>query len=211
MKKNLLPVRDFKLAIAHTTLWMFAFWLVEYPLDDWAATAVILYVSLWLSRESVLALIYFVAKRLQGYARCVAQKAGAELRDDVPPADNFRDKLLSTALVLILCSTIIGLSLTIGIPVVNMYERTPLPFYFSWVAWGLLLGGGLGVLLMFGLVTWWLSSVEAEVEATIGYELARKVANRQPTELELKLLFLPLLFLFLLYHFHLQSKRGHRK
>lgn len=211
MKKNLLPVRDFKLAIAHATLWMSAFWLVEYPIDDWAATAVILYVSLWLSRASVLTLIYSVSKRLQEYARRVAQKAGVELRDDLPSADNFRDKLLSTALVLILCSTIIGLSLTIGIPVVSIYERTPLPFYFSWVAWGLLLVGGLGVLLMFGLVIWWLSSVEAEIEATIGSEPTRKVANRQPTELEFKLLFLPVLFLFLLYHFHLQSGRGHRK
>ena len=211
MKKNLLPVRDFKLAIAHTTLWMFAFWLVEYPIDDWATTAVILYVSLWLSRASVLALIYSVAKRLQGYARRVTQKAGVELRDDVPSADNFRDKLLSTALVLILWSTIIGLSLTMGIPVVSIYASTPLPFYFSWIAGGLLLVGGLGVLLTFGLVIWWLSSVEAGIEATIGTEPTRKLANHQPTELELKLLLLPLLFLFLLYHFHLQSGRGHRK
>ena len=65
-----------------------------------------------------------------------------------------------------------------------------------------------GLLLVGGLVVWRLSSVEAGIEATIGSEPARKVANRQPTELELKLLFLPVLFLFLLYHFHLQSNPG---
>ena len=207
MKTNLLPIRDFKLAIAHTAAWMFAFWLAEYPIDDWGVTAVILYVSLWLSREIVLTLIRSAGKRLQDYTRRVALKAGIELREDSPAENSFRDKLLIVVSDLLVCFTFIGLSLIVGIPVVSIYGLTPLPFYFSWVAWGLLLVGGLGVFLMFGLVVWWLSSAEAEIDAALGSERARKVSNRRPTELELRLLFLPLLFLFLLYQFHLQSGR----
>ena len=120
---------------------------------------------------------------------------------------SFRDKLLTAVSGLLVCFTIIGLSLIAGIPVISIYGLTPLPFYFSWVAWGLFLVGGLGVFLMFGLVVWWLSSAEAEIDAALGSEPARKVANRRPTELELRLLFLPLLFLFLLFQFHLQSGR----
>lgn len=191
MKTNLLPIRDFKLAIVHAAVWMFAFWQVEYPTDDWGVTAVILYVSLWLSREVVLTLLRSAGKRLQGYAKRVALKAGIELRKDAPAENGFRDKLFIGVSYLLVCSTFIGLSLIVGVPMVSIYGITPLPFYFSWVAWGLFLVGGLGVFLMFGLVVWWLSSVEA------GIESARQVANRQPTELELRLLFLPLLFLFL--------------
>lgn len=203
MKKSLLPVRDFGLATVHTTAWMLVFWLVEYPLDDWAVTAAILYVSLWLAGGFVLTSIHAAVKHLQGYTKRVAQKAGIELRDEVPTEDSFRDKLLSATLVVILGFTIIGLSLTVGIPLVSICERTPLPFYINWVAWGLLLIGGLGVSLMFGLFGWWISSAEAEIDAALGSEPAHKVANRQPTELELRLLFLPLLFLF---HLHTYRK-----
>lgn len=203
MKTNLLPVRDFKLAIAHTTVWMFAFWLAEYPIDDWAVTVVILYVSLWLSGAVVSTLI----RSAESYTRRVAQKAGVEIRENSPSEYSTRDMLLIVVSGLLVGFTIVGLSLIVGIPVVSIYGLTPLPFYFNWVAWGLLLVGGFGVFLMFGLVVWWLSSAEAGIDAAIGSEPARKVANRQPTELELRLLFLPLLFLFLLYQFHLQSGR----
>ena len=129
MKKNLLPVRDFKLAIAYTTAWMFAFWVVEYPIGDWAVTAVVLYVSLWLAREVVSALVQFVAERMQEYAKRVAQKAGVELLDHSPPEYSLRDKLLYAALLLLLCFTIIGLSLIAGSPG-SVYMGLPhfLPF-----------------------------------------------------------------------------------
>ena len=204
MRKSLLPVRDFKLAIAYTTAWMFAFWLVEYPIGDWAATAVVLYVSLWLAREVVSALVQFVAERMQEYAKRVAQKAGVELLDHSPPEYSLRDKLLYAALFLLLCFTIIGLSLTAGIPVLSLYGLAPLPSFFNWIAWGLFLVGGVGISLLFGIVMWLLSSADAGINTAIASQQAHAAVHRQPTELELRLLFL---YLLLLYRFHLQFGR----
>lgn len=202
MKKALLPVRDFKLAIAYTTAWMFAFWVVEYPIGDWAVTAVVLYISLWLSREVVSASILFVEERVEEYAKRVAQKAGVELRVDSSSEYSLRDKLLYAALFLLLYFTIIGLSLIVGILVIRLYGLPPLPPFFNWIAWGLFLVGGIGVSMLFGIVMWLLSSADAEIDATIVSTPA--AVNRKPTELELRLLFL---YLLLLYHFHLQFGR----
>ena len=204
MRKSLLPVRDFKLAIAYTTAWIAAFWVVEYPIGDWAVTAVVLYVTLWLAREVVSALVQFVAERMQAYARRVAQKAGVELLDHSPSEYSFRDKLLYAVLLLLLCFTIIGLSLIGGIPVISLYELTPLPSFFNWIAWGLFLVGGVGISLLFGIVMWLLSSADAGINTAIASQQAHAAVHRQPTELELRLLFL---YLLLLYRFHLQFGR----
>ena len=202
MKKALLPIRDFKLAIAYTTAWMFAFWVVEYPIGDWAVTAVVLYVSLWLSREVVSASILFVEKRVEEYAKRVAQKAGVELRVDSSSEYSLRDKLLYAALFLLLYFTAIGLSLIVGSLAIRLYGLTPLPFFFNWIAWGLFIVGGIGVSMLFGIVMWLLSSADAEIDATIVSTPA--AVNRKPTELELRLLFL---YFLLLYSFHLQFGR----
>ena len=198
MKKSLLPVRDFKLAIAYTTAWMFAFWLVEYPIGDWAVTAVVLYVSLWLSREAVSALILFAEKRMQRYAT----KAGVEFREYSSSEYSLRGKFLYAALFL-LYFTIIGLSLTAGIPVLSLYGLAPLPAFFNWVAWGLFLIGGISISLLFGIVMWLLSSADAGINTAIASQQAHAAVHRQPTELELRLF----LYLLLLYCFHLQFGR----
>ena len=199
MKKSLLPVRDFKLAIAYTTAWMFAFWLVEYPIGDWAATAVVLYVSLWLAREVVSALILFAEKRMQRYAT----KAGVEFREYSFSEYSLRDKLLYAALFLLLYFAIIGLSLIAGSPVLSLYGLAPLPVFFNWVAWGLFLVGGVGISLILGIVMRLLSSADAGINTTIASQQAHAAVHRQPTELELRLF----LYLLLLYCFHLQFGR----
>ncbi len=200
MKKALLPVGDFKLAIAYTTVWMLAFWVVEYPIGDWAVTAVILYGSLWLSREVVSALILFSEMRLQKYAR----QAGVEPRVDPPAEYSFRDRLFLAVSFLLACFTIIGLSLIAGIPAVSLYGLTPLPAFFNWIAWSLFLVGGVGISLILGVVMWLLSSADAGINTAIASQQAHAAVHRQPTELELRLLFL---YLLLLYRFHLQFGR----
>ena len=204
MKKALLPVRDFKLAIAYTTAWMFAFWVVEYPIGDWAVTAVVLYVSLWLSREVVSASILFAEERMQEYAKRVALKAGVDFLECSPSEYSLRDKLLLAALLLLACFTITGLSLIVGIPAISLYGLASLPSFFNWIAWGLFLIGGVGISLIFGIVMWLLSSADAGVNTAIASQQAHAAVNRKPTELELRLLFL---YLLLLYRFHLQFGR----
>ncbi len=204
MKKALLPVGDFKLAIAYTTAWMFAFWLIEHPIGDWAVTAVVLYGLLWLSREVVSVLILFVEERMQGYAKRVVQKAGVTLCVESLPEYSFRDKLFLAAAVSLTFFTIIGLSLIVGIPAIRLYGLTPLPSSFTWIAWGLFLVGGISVSLIFGIVMWLLSSAEAGINTAIAPQQAYAATNRKPTELELRLLFF---YVLLLYRFHLQFGR----
>lgn len=204
MKKALLPVGDFKLAIAYTTAWMFAFWLIEHPIGDWAVTAVVLYGLLWLSREVVSVLILFVEERMQGYAKRVVQKADVTLCVESLPEYSFRDKLFFAAAVSLTFFIIIGLSLIVGIPAIRLYGLTPLPSSFTWIAWGLFLVGGISVSLIFGIVMWLLSSAEAGINTAIAPQQAYAATNREPTELELRLLFF---YVLLLYRFHLQFGR----
>lgn len=204
MKKALLPVGDFKLAIAYTTAWMLAFWAVEYPIGDWAVTAVVLYGLLWLSREVVSVLILFVEKRMQGYAKRVVQKAGVKLCVESLPEYSLRDKLFFAAYLSLACFTIVGLSLIVGIPAISLYGLTPLPAFFTWIAWGLFLVGGIGVSLILGIAMWLLSSADAGINTAIASQQAYAAVNRKPTELELRLLFL---YVLLLYRFHLQFGR----
>ena len=204
MKKALLPVGDFKLAIAYTTAWMLAFWVVEHPIGDWAVTAVVLYGLLWLSREVVSVLILFVEKRMQGYAKRVVQKAGVELCVESLPEYSLRDKLFFAAYVSLACFTIIGLSLIVGLPAISLYGLTPLPAFFVWIAWGLFLVGGLGVSLILGIAMWLLSSANAGINTAIASQQAYAAVNRKPTELEWRLLFL---YVLLWYRFHLQFGR----
>ena len=204
MKKALLPVGDFKLAIAYTTAWMLAFWVIEHPIGDWAVTAVVLYGLLWLSREVVSVLILFVEERLQGYAKRVGQKAGVTLCVESLPEYSFRDKLFFAAAASLTCFTIIGLSLIVGIPAISLYGLTPLPASFTWIAWGLLLVGVIGVSLIFGIAIWLLASADAGMNTAIASQQAYAAVNHKPTELELRLLFL---YVLLLYRFHLQFGR----
>ncbi len=158
-KIKLLLIRDFKMAILHATIWILLFWVSRHPLDEWAMTAVVLYISLWLAIEIVLRLIWLTARLLSNYVIRTAQRIGVELPESQP--DSFSNKRFPIAVFLVLFSIIIGFSLSIGIPVTGLFGLTPLSPYFSWVAWGLLSVGGIGLLLIFGVIAIRLAIVNA--------------------------------------------------
>ena len=157
-KTKLLLIRDFKLAIIHATVWIILFSVTRHPLDEWAVTAVVFYISLWLSIEMVLRLVLLTVRLLSSYVSRTAQRIGVELSDS--QSHSFSNKR-PIAMVLVLFFTIIGFSLSIGIPAAGLLGLTPLSLYFNWTAWGLLGIGGLGLLLIFGVIAIRLAVVNA--------------------------------------------------
>lgn len=176
---KLLFIRDFKLAIIHATVWILLFWISGHPIDEWAVTAVVLYIPLWLSIEIVLRVVSFTARRLSNYASRTAQRAGIEFPER--QSQSLSNKRRTIA-VLILFSAIIGLSLSVGIPAAGLFGLTPLPSYFYWAAWGFLCIGGLGLLLIFGIAATILIVVNALHEGlgpriTRSHAMTRDVAS----------------------------------
>ena len=170
---KLLVIRDFKLAIIHATVWILLFWISGHPIDEWAVTAVVLYIPLWLSIEIVLRLVSFTARRLSNYVSRAAQKAGIEFPERRP--HGLSNKRRPIAVFLILFSTIIGLSLSVGIPAVGLVGLTPLPSYFYWAAWGFLCIGGVSLLLIFG-ITATLPTVVNALHGGLGSRITRSHA-----------------------------------
>ena len=176
---KLLLIRDFKLAIIHATVWILLFWISGHPIDEWAVTAVVLYIPLWLSIEIVLRTVSFAAGLLSNYVSRAAQRAGIEFSERQP--HGLSNKRRSLAAFLILFSAIIGLSLSVGIPAAGLFGLTPLPSYLSWAAWGFLCIGGLGLLLIFGIAATLLAVVNAlhedlEARITRSHAMTRDVA-----------------------------------
>lgn len=176
---KLLLIRDFKLAIIHATVWILLFWISGHPIDEWAVTAVVLYIPLWLSIEIVLRTVSFAAGLLSNYVSRAAQRAGIEFPERQP--HGLSNKRRSLAAFLILFSTIIGLSLSVGIPAAGLFGLAPLPSYLSWAAWGFLCIGGLGLLLIFGIAATLLAVVNAlhedlEARITRSHAMTRDVA-----------------------------------
>ena len=146
-------VTEFKLAIAHTTAWMFLFLASGHPLEEWAVTALVLYISVWASKEIILRLGLFALRHQANYGKRIMRKAGVELPENLSAERNFGVRLLSTCIILHLFAVVIGASLSFGIPASVLLGLTPLAYYFSWLGW-VLLGVGLTILWLFFAVTW---------------------------------------------------------
>ncbi len=69
VKVALSMVADFKLAMAHTTVWLLLLWASGHPLEEWAVTSLVLYIALWASKEVVLRLGLFALRRQSEYGR----------------------------------------------------------------------------------------------------------------------------------------------
>ncbi len=153
--KRFLPlmVAEIKLALAYGTVWLLLLWASGHPLEEWAVTSLVLYIALWASKEVVLRLGLFALRRQSEYGKRVMRKAGVELPEDLSVDRNFGVRLLSAVVVLMMFAVVAGASLSFGIPVAVALGITPLAHYFSWVGWGLL-GAGLVGLSLFFVFAW---------------------------------------------------------
>ena len=138
-KRFLFLARELLLAMVFATVWLLLLWVSRHPLDEWAVTVVVLYVTIWLSREIVSGLTQFVGARLADYGRRTMQKAGVELPEE--PTNKRVFGIITAVVVAAVLAAITGASLTIGIPAIGWLGLTPLAPYFTWVGWALLVIG----------------------------------------------------------------------
>ena len=150
LNKDLLPIRDFKLAALYAAVWILLFWAVGHPIEEWAVTVVVLYVALWISREVVVRAVWLATEALAQRARRVAEKFSIDIPDDVPAKLGSRGMLLLTVIIILTFAAVVGASLTAGIPAASLLGLTPLAAYFSWIGWALFGIGLAGMSLILG-------------------------------------------------------------
>ena len=143
---------DIRLALIYGTIWWPLLWLSGHPLEEWAMTAVVLYISLWLSRELIVNLVLFASKLLTDYGRRIANKAGIEISHDRIEQFSTRENLLFVSLVLLLFAAVVGASLSVAMPALVWLGLTPLAAYFIWLGWAFLGLGATGLALIFAVL-----------------------------------------------------------
>ena len=158
--KKLLPIEEFIGAIIHAAILLPLLAIIGHPVEEWAITAAVLYVFLWLSREVIAGLSLYVSKSLLCYGERVSQKLNVAILDNQPSEYNLPAKVITGVILVLLFCAIIGAGLGMGNFAINNFGLTPLPGYFPWVAWGLAIAGGLGLSCIFGLITLVLVAVD---------------------------------------------------
>ena len=161
LNREILPIRHFKLAALHGTVWMLLFWATDYPIEEWAVTVVVLYISLWACREIAAKTIWLAVDGLNQQARRVAEKLGVDITEDMPARQRRRGVLLIAFIGVLALFAVIGASLGIGIPVVSLLGLTPLPSYFNWVGLTLFGVGLVGLSLVLGALALMFTAIEA--------------------------------------------------
>ena len=150
LTKNLLPIRDFKIAAVYTVAALFLLWAIGYPVDEWAAAAVVLYISLRLSGEVIIRLAAYLARLLVSYGRRVARKYGIPVAENPAAKPRGRHSLLTMGVMLATLAFTVGVALTAGFNIMAAYNLPPFPAYWGLMAWTLLALGGAGLLVAFG-------------------------------------------------------------
>ena len=141
---------NIKLAVLHAIAWPLLFWVSGHPLEEWALTALVMYMAHWLSREVIVGLAMFALRRLTVRGRRALRNARIEVPnipgDEVSP----RVRLLAMFVIALLFFTVVGASLSVGVPVLSWLGLTPLAAYFVWGGWTMLAVGAVGLLFILG-------------------------------------------------------------
>ena len=149
--KKLLPVEEFIGAIIHATVLMLLLALVRHPVAEWAITAAVLYVFIWLSREIIARLALWLLESLTRYGERVSQSLGVEMSDYEQAGIERIGKIIAVIIAILLFSATIGIAFNLGSLAISSFGLTPLPAYFPWIAWGLAITGLVGLSCIFGL------------------------------------------------------------
>ena len=160
LKKDLLPIRNFKQAAICATLLFLLLVIIRHPVEELALTAAVLYVFLWLSKEVIERLVIYVLSGLVRYMGRIEQKPGAADWDSQSPQPNFVANASAVIMVALWLFAIIGAGFTLGSLAVNGAGLTPLPGYITVIAGGAFLAGTIGVSLILGLIALVLVAVD---------------------------------------------------
>ena len=158
--RQLLPIEEFIRAIIHAAILLPLLAIIGHPVEEWAITAAVLYVFLWLSREVIAGLSLYVSKSLLRYGERVSQKLNVAILDNQPSEYNLPAKVIASVILVLLFCAISGAGLGTGSLAVNGAGLTPLPGYIAVIAGGLFLAGTIGVSLILGLLALVLVAVD---------------------------------------------------
>ena len=150
ISKNPISAREFGFAAMYTAVMLPLLWAIGYPVDEWAAAAVVLYISLRLSGEVIIRLAAYLARLLVGYGRRVARKHGIPVAENPIAKPRGRRSLLAMGVMLATLAFTTGVALTAGFTIMAAYNLPPFPAYLGLMAWTLLALGGAGLLVAFG-------------------------------------------------------------
>ena len=150
ISKNPISAREFGFAAMYTAVMLPLLWAIGYPVDEWAAAAVVLYISLRLSCEVIIRLAAYLARLLVGYGRRVARKHGILVAENPVAKPRGRHSLLAMGVMLATLAFTTGVALTAGFTIMAAYNLPPFPAYCGLMAWTLLALGGAGLLVAFG-------------------------------------------------------------
>ncbi len=145
--------REFTLAIGFTTVCLILFAVSGHPVEEWSATAIVLYVSLWFSKEIFLGLLLFAIKRLLRYGSRVMSKAETQLYDIASIQSGPGYRLFMVIAHSVILAVVLGASLVLGTQAMALLDFTPLADYFNWIGW-MLLGVGIAFLSLYLTVMW---------------------------------------------------------
>ena len=149
--KKLLPIEEIIGAIIYATVLMLLLALVRHPVAEWAITAAVLYVFIWLSREVIAGLARWLSKSLIRYGERVSQRLDVEMSDYEQAGIELIGKIIAVIVAILLFSATIGIAFNLGSLAISSFGLTPLPAYFPWIAWGLAITGLVGLSCIFGL------------------------------------------------------------
>ena len=154
--------REVPLALVYSILWFVALGVFGYPEDERLGIVLIAYLTLWVSRLAVNALLGFVFERLHMYALGIVGQEGLDAIAESGIVERSSSaRAFLAALALAILSVIFGLSIVAIPPVIGYMGITPLGSYFMPIAWILL---GVSVIALSGLVArsfWGWSRVKA--------------------------------------------------
>ena len=151
ISKNPISAREFGFAAMYTALMLPLLSAIGYPVDEWAAAAVVLYISLRLSGEVIIRMAAYLARLLVGYGRRVARKHGIPVAENPVAKPCVRHSLLAMGVMLATLAFTTGVALTAGFSIMAAYNLPPFPAYWGLMAWTLLALGGAGLLVAFGV------------------------------------------------------------
>jgi hypothetical protein len=183
---RLMSVEDFLLATAIASAGMLSLWAAGHPVEEWPTVVVVLYASTRLAMMVVTGLLACLAGLLADYGERVLQRHGIEVPDDVPTDSVPRST--RAWLVITIVSTVFSLAVGVGILVsalaVGWLEITPLAPAFLLAAWGLLLFGLTGLLLMLVVPTllFVMADAPAEVRLASVYSILPEIQAGIPLE-----------------------------
>lgn len=146
-----LPAGEVKLALVVSSAGMASLWAAGHPVEEWAAAAVVLYLTIRAAIAVVVGVVSMAARILAGYGKRVLRRHGIEPPGDAP-ADSVSLKirvLLAALIIMAVALTSVGVGIFGSFLAMDWMGIPPLPTVFFRVAWGFWIPGTFLLALMF--------------------------------------------------------------